>query len=83
MNCYSHLSLERLQASHAAIYAEPARKWLKVGPNAGLPPAWAEAVLMIQAIGEKVNQPLTFAQAKAQVRKNIADLKAKGVLQCS
>jgi hypothetical protein len=70
MNCYSNLTLERLQSCHAAIYAEPARKWLKVGPNAGLPPAWAEAVLMVQAIGEKVNQPLTFAQAKEKVREN-------------
>lgn len=79
-NCYSNLTLEKLQASHAAIYTKPQRAWLKVGPNAGLPPAWAEAVLMLQAIGEKVNQPLTFAEAKAHVRKNIADLKEKGVL---
>jgi len=79
-NCYSNLTLEKLQASHASIYAEPRHKWIKVGPHKGLPPAWREAVLMLQAIGEKVNTPLTWTQAVAQIRTEIKSLEKQGVI---
>lgn len=63
-NCYSNLTEDQLRAAVNKVIQAPKRRWLKVGPNAGMPPAWAEGVLMSQALAEKQKLPLTFEEAK-------------------